>query len=63
MGNGFGSMISGYEEVGGWPRCRGSCAHYPLKMGAPGASLLGTWDSTDIGRPVLLFLDFCSDSL
>jgi hypothetical protein len=32
-------------------------------MGAPGASPLGTWESTDLGRPVLLLLDICSDSL
>ena len=25
--------------------------------GAPGASHLGTWESTDLGSPVLLFLD------
>ena len=32
-------------------------------MGAPGASPLGTWDSTDSYCQSLLFLDFCSDSL
>ena len=42
--------------------CREKCAQ-PLKMGAPGASLLGTWDSTDIVCPDLLFLDIYCDSL
>jgi hypothetical protein len=32
-------------------------------MGGPGASHLGTWDSTDLGSPVLLLLDICCDSL
>ena len=30
-----------------------------LKMGAPGASPLGTWDSTDIVSPVFLLFDIC----
>jgi hypothetical protein len=30
-----------------------------LKMGAPGASPLGTWDSTDIVSPVFLLLGIC----
>jgi len=30
-------------------------------LGGPGASHLGTWESTDLDRPVLFFLDICSD--
>jgi hypothetical protein len=34
------------NSCGGWPRYREKLAH-PLKMGAPGASLLGTWETTN----------------
>jgi hypothetical protein len=33
----------------------------PQKMGGPGALHLGTWESTELVRPVLLFLDICFD--
>ena len=32
-------------------------------MGAPGASHLGTWESTNLGSPDLFFLDIRCDSL
>jgi hypothetical protein len=34
------------QQPGGWPRCQAKRAQ-PLKMGAPGASLLGTWENTN----------------
>ena len=39
-----------WSSMAGWPRCREK-ASQPLNLGAPGASHLGTWESTGIISP------------
>ena len=36
--------------AGGWPNCREKRVQ-PMKAGAPGASHLGTWETSDLNRP------------